>query len=330
MPTFEAFFRLHCHGGGMSLKSFLKSIKSDVSSIASTDFSIEIGRAKILPSADDQGLTFSDFDRKIKKCKLFKTCVLYIDLRNSTTISISHRPKTLAKMYSSFVRSMVKTSEYFGGSVKNIVGDRVMVLFERKDCFKNAINTAALLNTVPQKIMNKEFKNNEIRCGIGIDFGEMLVVKTGTIKQGKYKGDNRSLVWLGRPANVASKLTDVANKSEYESRPGVHLGYYYPFTKKWLWTKETAEEFVGKISKTIVTPIRHPDYLVSISPTTISNQKKILPILITNEVLEGLKKEAPNEYSIKNLSWLEQKVEVSGYSNKVWGSDLQYSVGGEI
>ena len=42
----------------------------------------------------------------------------------------------------------------------------------------------------------------------------MLATKTGIRRHGSAQQSYRSLVWLGRPANVASKLTDHANKAE--------------------------------------------------------------------------------------------------------------------
>ncbi len=243
----------------MGLEDFLKEIKEEVSTVVSPNFNIEITDANIVPSTNDPGLTFANLDTKTKKCKSYETCVLYIDLRNSTTMSLTHYPKTLAKMYSVFVRSMVRSAEYFGGRVRNIIGDRVMVLFERKDCFQNAVNTAFLLNTVSSRILNKQFKNNTIKCGIGIDYGKMLIVKAGTVKQGNQREFGKSLVWLGRPANIASKLTDLANKSSYFSTPGVHVGNYYPYTQDWHWYDQELDEFVSKLSKTVLTPLTHED-----------------------------------------------------------------------
>jgi hypothetical protein len=57
-----------------------------------------------------------------------------------------------------------------------------------------------------------------ISCGIGIDYGRMLVTKTGVRRHGNEQQNYRSLVWLGRPANIASKLTDLANKTTHYSR----------------------------------------------------------------------------------------------------------------
>jgi len=157
---------------------------------------------------------------------MLRTCVLYIDMRKSTDLSLAHRPETLAKLYTSFVRAMTRTARYYGGHVRGIIGDRVMVLFDVDQCFTNAVNCAIAMNTVAKHIINESFKSNEVRFGIGIDYGRMLVTKTGIRRHGSEQSSYRNLVWLGRPANVASKLTDAANKpAEHEEIDTVRVAY---------------------------------------------------------------------------------------------------------
>ena len=189
----------------MSIRTFLENVEDQISTIADTSFDIEVIDTKFVPNFDDSSITFDNLDNNKKKCKRLVSCVLYVDIRDSVKISASKKPKTLTKIYSSFVRSMVSCAKYYGGHVRNIIGDRVMVVFDEEDCFKNAVETAVLMNTVCTKILNKKFsKYTDIQCGIGIDYGLMLITKTGVIKQGTEKDFYRSLVWLGRPANVAS------------------------------------------------------------------------------------------------------------------------------
>jgi class 3 adenylate cyclase len=77
-------------------------------------------------------ITYENLDDKVKRCKCFESCVLYVDIRNSASISASKRIWTLACIYSSFVRSMIAATRYYGGHVHNIIGDRVMVVFDAK------------------------------------------------------------------------------------------------------------------------------------------------------------------------------------------------------
>jgi class 3 adenylate cyclase len=139
------------------------------------------------------------------------TTVLYVDMRRSTQLSLQHRQKTVAKLYLAFVRAMTRCATHFGGEVRGIIGDRVMVLFEPRNCFQSAIDTAKLMNSVCKYVINSQFQHNDIRFGIGIAYARMLATKTGIRRHGIAQQSYRSLVWLGRPANIASKLTDNTN-----------------------------------------------------------------------------------------------------------------------
>ena len=114
----------------------------------------------------------------------------------------------------------------FSGEVRGIIGDRVMILFDQQNCFENAVSTAVLINSVCKFVLNKHFTHGEVSFGIGIDCGRMLATKTGIKRRGSAQQSYRSLVWLGRPANVASKLTDNANKPEEAvNLPRVKVGF---------------------------------------------------------------------------------------------------------
>lgn len=261
---------IHWGGRILELKDFLQDISDDVKTINSSDFKVEVIETKQVPNPDDKDLTYENFDTLTKKCKSIETCVLYIDIRKSTQLSSIHRNSTLVKLYSSFIRSMVKAGEYYDGKVRNIVGDRVMVVFNSDSCFTSAVNTAILMNTIADRIINKHFKNNEVKCGIGIDYGKMLVSKVGTIKQGNENSQYKSLVWLGNAANIASKLTDAANKPN-------------------------------------------------------KNNKNISPILMSKAVYDGFKKLNPGHKSIKENYWTIQDVEVSNYSDIVYGGNVYFT-----
>ncbi len=177
--------------------------------------------------------------------KLIETCVLYIDIRRSTELNLTHRKATVAKLYSVFARSMTRAARFYGGHVRGIIGDRVMVVFDKENCFKNAVYTSILMNSIANYVINRHFKKNEVQCGIGIDYGRMLVSKVGIIRRGEELHSYRGLVWLGRPANVASKLTDRANKkAETKREDCVEVGFYLPFTGVWQWETVSQKQFI--------------------------------------------------------------------------------------
>src|SRR5690606_3839487 len=90
---------------------------------------------------------------------------------------------------------------------------RVMVVFPSENCYKNAVDCAITINHVCNEVLNKKFKEVDFKCGIGVDYGELKVIKVGTPKKGEEAFENRGLVWTGYPANLASRLTDIANKN---------------------------------------------------------------------------------------------------------------------
>lgn len=196
------------------MEDFLNQINQSIKDIF--EHNINTTKAYVVPTRNDSALTFpigAD-----KQGKLIETCVLMIDIRNSTIISrkLKKDKERLGKIYSAFIYAMATIADEYG-YVRNIIGDRLMVVFEPKDCFVNAINCAALMYTVAYKILAKHVSlGNDFKVGIGIEYGEMLVLKTGIRKKHEEQSEYKNLVWIGDAANIASKLCDFANK-EYSS-----------------------------------------------------------------------------------------------------------------
>lgn len=326
----------------MGLVRHLWGINEEVKAMVDSEFTVNVSSTAVVPKIDSGSLTFPDFSNNKLSAVEIETCVLFIDIRKSTEISGSHKRPTLAKLYSAFVRAMVQAAEYYGGKVRNIIGDRVMVVFDEKDCFKNAIDSAILLYTVSEYIINKHFKHNEIKCGIGIDYGKLLVVKTGTIKRGDESREYKSLVWLGNACNIASKLTDQANKEIVKSNFEIeYMDFSYLFgmispmgglpfmgienknedgpTKRRIVLSE--EKFLDgvKDSENGVSYSCHGD-IKSLKKTV----KKIntSPILISEVVFDGYKKACPKADSITKKWWETQEVKIEGYSGKIYGGSI--------
>ncbi|MBU8791364.1 adenylate/guanylate cyclase domain-containing protein [Oceanobacillus caeni] len=326
----------------MDIFDLKKLLEEEMKNILSSDFSITITDTSTVPSITDSDITFPNLDTKSQKAKRIETCILYIDIRKSTELNLSHKPITLTRLYSSFVRSMAKAAEFYGGKVRNIIGDRLMVVFDRENCYKNAVNTAILLNSLATRILNKHFKNNEVKCGIGIDYGKMLVSKAGIRKNGADNTPYKSLVWLGRPANIASKLTDLANKTiineiSYQY-PYIVEGYYYRRLKEWGWYDVEIEQFLNKnLKKELETrteqydyrPVyRHSDdnfqtFFLNTKTKSESSSIETSPILMTKEVYDGFVRENPDADSIKNGWWKKQDDSLlEGYD--IYGGDVYF------
>lgn len=169
-----------------------------------------------VPTVDD--LTFQRNSER-KGAKL-NTCVLFVDIRDSVQKNKDHRAQTLAKMYSCFVCGVLRISKHYNGHVRNIIGDRVMVVFDEDDCSNNAIECAGSIMCFCKDKMGKSLPNDTFKCGIGIHYGEMNVIKVGLTTLSPENSDYKNLVWIGEPANLASRLTDMAGK---ESLPSVAI-----------------------------------------------------------------------------------------------------------
>ncbi|MCB2290821.1 adenylate/guanylate cyclase domain-containing protein [Clostridium sp. CS001] len=307
----------------MGLSDFLQQVNDEVKIINSSDFNIEVIETKTVPTREDKEITYENIDTKTKKCKSIETCVLYIDIRKSTELSLTHYPKTLSKLYSSFVKSMLRASRYHGGHVRNIIGDRVMVVFDSENCMTNAVNTAILLNTVSSGIMNKHFKNNEVKCGIGIDYGKMLVTKVGTVNHGIENIEYKSLVWLGKPANIASKLTDIANKTHKGRNEFINEGLHYPLTDAWSWSKLSYGEFIDNLEAnfTVNLKYKNPYFNAFIKH---SDDITTNAILITEVVYNEFKKKNPNDATIKNNWWIKEDIKIPEYDGVIYGGSIIY------
>ena len=233
-----------------------------------------------------------------------------------------------------------------------------MVLFDVHECFENAVHCAVAMNTISQHIINKNFKANEVKFGIGIDYGRMLATKTGIRRHGSEQGNYRNLAWLGRPANVASKLTDTANKpAEYVTVPAVQVAYennmqyglwgslagtgalspYLPALQpspfsglqqavtgnQWTWVTETLPAFVSQLEVQYApTRITHKRQdFVSFFETTdeLKTREATPPILLTAAVWSGFKKAKPTSSIVQKSLFTRVSVSVPGYSGEIFG-----------
>lgn len=310
----------------MPLEDLRNSMIFETVSLVSSDFHPVVTGTNFVPTIDDPAITYPNLIDNEQGLKLLETCVLYVDLRESTRISTEHSIETLADIYSAYIRAMTRCAGYYGGKVRNIIGDRVMVVFDRENCFKNAVNTAILMNSVAQYVLNRYVHFDEMRCGIGIDYGKMLVTKTGIIKQGSENRENKSLVWLGRPANVASKLTDIAHKARDLQHLQVNVAYAPPGSSDWSWTREDVIPFIKKLKTHFTRVIHHESplfasFFLMEGYSSGSNP----PILMTQEVLTGLAREFPDESGLVNGWWVETDIQVPGYTGKIYGGDVIFT-----
>jgi len=310
------------------LRALQKDVNEEISAILSSSFNIGVTETQSVPHSDDAAITFPNLDAKSQGAKVIETAVLYVDMRRSTALSLKHRKNTVGRLYSAFVRAMARCATPFGGEVRGIIGDRVMMLFNTANCFTNAIDTAVLINSVCRYIVNRHFTYDEVTFGVGIDHGSMLATKTGIRRHGSAQQSYRSLVWLGRPANVASKLTDQANKPEEAvNLVKVRVAYSHFGILNYVdeWPHQFVQQFTHDPSRGLMmhsNPAFH-------SFTTVNERcvtkVKTPSILMTRKVYDGFRSARPHSPEIKNGWFKKIEVTIPDYEGEVYGGDVIFT-----
>ena len=192
--------------------------------------------------------------------------ILFIDIRKSTYLTDNSQAKSMVKIYRSFMRMAVDCVRKNGGVTRQFLGDRIMGVFIdsvdeegniSEKAVDKAINAARSLQTVIDFSLNKHLKSNVngkvIECGIGIDYGKVLVTWVGMhgVECDDGKEDEKSCVWVGNTTNYASKYSDIASGGEIFISENVYKNLSEEY--KEVWTKSAKYKgtklFQGYITK---------------------------------------------------------------------------------
>lgn len=260
-------------------------------------------------------LTYSNGDEQ--KGLELTSCVLFVDIRDSIKMNSTHYTHTRGRMYTSFVASCLRAAKEHKGCVRNIIGDRVMIAFPATDCFKNAVLCAISINHIAKKIITNYLP--DFRVGIGIDYGTMRVYKVGIITNGPENAENKNLVWIGEPANFASRLTDMANKD----LPTLFKLKRFLFQRigRNITTAHnyTAEELSKRLSEYNESEF---DRILSVKPVPGG---RLAPILITEPVLKGYSQACPECRSVKEGWWKQVDTNIKDVSKNVYQADIWWA-----
>jgi hypothetical protein len=330
----------------MAIKSIIEEIETDVLDVVQTKF--DYITTNLVPNRSDGQLTF---ERNVGKFgKTLKSCVLYVDIRNSVDLTHKHTTQTMGRLYTAFSKAIIKAAKYHSGHIRNIIGDRVMIVFPAKDCFTNSVDCAITINHLALFVIKKIFKGVDFKCGIGIDYGELKVIKVGVQRRGHEGTENKSLVWVGYPANIASRLTDVANKSIEKTyfevirnpinpraiRPFIDImplfgsrPSYDPQAPLYLSTKETVEMTNEEFANNISSVQEGELYMTGGRFISFSKKTKTISypkILMTEAVFRGFRNANENRKCIKQNYWTEQKHEIKNVTGKIFGGGVSWDL----
>ena len=164
------------------------------------------------------GWTYEDWDRvPTEDDKLglgnhgvrINAAVLYADLTDSTGLVKNEGQDFAAEVYKAYVYAAAKVIRANEGSVTAYDGDRVMGVFIGDQMRNNAVNAAARLSAIVDKViadelssMYKSHASYTMSHTIGIDSSSLLVANTGI------RGNN-DYVWVGTAANNAAKMSSL-------------------------------------------------------------------------------------------------------------------------
>jgi len=176
-------------------------LKDRVDTLFDTTFNSRDGR--VVPEFGDVALR----DGAVK----IEAAFLYADLAGSAKLSQACPWTTTAKVIRAFLDCSTRLILKHGGAVRSFDGDRVMGIFIGGSKNSNAATCAREIHWAVRKIIQpaaaKRFgsisKNKiEIRCGVGIDVGEVRAVRSGV-------RDNNDLIWIGKAASFSAKMSDL-------------------------------------------------------------------------------------------------------------------------
>ena len=141
--------------------------------------------------------------------------VMFVDVRNFTSISSQLRPEQVVEMLNVFFQNMVEIVESHGGMVNKFLGDGLMALFGAADvegnefsrphadgAVRSAIEMVARLDHINQMVATA---TAEVSIGIGIHSGEAVVGSIGSIERLEYTA-------IGDTVNVASRVESLTKE----------------------------------------------------------------------------------------------------------------------
>lgn len=135
--------------------------------------------------------------------------VLYADLDGSTNMVDSRHWWFSAEVYKTYLRCAARIVAFEDGVVTAYDGDRLMAVFTGDMKNTRAVRAAMKIHHAVKTVINPQLiaqysnANYEVKHVIGIDTSELRAARIGV------RGYN-DLVWVGRAANYAAKLTNLS------------------------------------------------------------------------------------------------------------------------
>ena len=143
---------------------------------------------------------------------------LFVDIRESSTMTDEHRRPVLAKVYRSFISEIVALfNENNITKEVNIHGDCVWCVCDTPyksdidELFSMAARACSMVDILNYKLKKKGYTTYSV--GVGIDYGRALMIKAGCDGSGI-----NDVIWMGDVVNQACHLCNDANSGYFDKR----------------------------------------------------------------------------------------------------------------
>lgn len=147
--------------------------------------------------------------------------ILVSDLRGFTTLTDSLEPHTVIEILNRYFEKMTDVIIKHGGTIDEFTGDGILVFFGAPKSIENHAIAAVNCALDMQKCLNDlNAENNlfnlpELRMGIGINTGDVVVGNIGSDKRKKYGA-------VGSPINIAFRVESLTGEGEVLVTPAVY------------------------------------------------------------------------------------------------------------
>ncbi len=143
---------------------------------------------------------------------------LFVDIRESSTMTDEHKRPVLAKVYRSFISEIVALfNENNITKEVNIHGDCVWCVCDTPyksdidELFSMTARACSMVDILNYKLKKKGYTTYSV--GVGIDYGRALMIKAGCEGSGI-----NDVIWMGDVVNQACHLCNDANSGYFDKR----------------------------------------------------------------------------------------------------------------
>jgi len=155
--------------------------------------------------------------------ELQKVAILFADIRNFTEISEHLPPGRVVEMLNNFFDVMIDVIRKYRGTVDKLIGDEVLATFgttkERPDDTERALACALEMQLAMETVnaRNRASELPELKMGIGINTGDVMVGNIGSEKHSNYSV-------IGKHVNLAARIQNCAAGDEIMISESAFLG----------------------------------------------------------------------------------------------------------